>query len=134
MKFNLEHSTGNMIRSYAAGEIHILLGRPQQTGQPEPDMLTVKTSLILTAEQLIEDWIADSEELSSAHLDRLLATEPEIIVLGTGDRIRFPAPVLLAQCHAAGVGIEVMDTGAACRTYNILAAEGRKVCAAFTRV
>ena len=55
---------------------------------------------------------------------------PEIVLLGTGAAFSFPEPRKLASLHQAGIGVEVMDTAAACRTYNILMAEGRNVVAA----
>ena len=134
MKFNLEHGPGNMIHSYAAGEIKIVLGRPAQAQTERAVFESISVSLILTPAQLILDWIGPDDALTLRHLQQILETEPEIVVLGTGARITFPDPALLAHCQQAGVGMEVMDTGAACRTYNILAAEGRKVCAAFMRI
>ncbi len=55
---------------------------------------------------------------------------PEIVLLGCGARFRFPSPAVLAPLYGAGIGVEVMDTRAACRTYNILLSEGRRVVAA----
>ena len=127
MKFNLEHSPGNRIHSYRTGEIKVIL---DNVAEPQ----IIKTSLILTPTHSIQDWIRPDEALTESHLQQLLAINPEIIVLGTGPKIAFPEPALLAICHQASVGFEVMDTGAACRTYNVLSAEGRKVCAAFMRV
>ena len=60
----------------------------------------------------------------------MLALEPEIVVLGSGTRQRFPELQLLAALLSRGIGCEVMDTGAACRTYNVLASEDRRVVAA----
>ena len=59
-----------------------------------------------------------------------VALEPEIVLLGTGDRQHFPHPRLLAPLTERRIGVEVMDTRAACRTFNILVAEGRRVAAA----
>jgi uncharacterized protein len=134
MKFNLEHGPGNMIHSYAAGEIKIALGRAAESPADRPVLQTISESMILTPALLIRDWIAQDEALAPQHIRQILETQPEIVILGTGARISFPDPALLAQCQQTGVGIEVMDTGAACRTYNVLASEGRKVCAAFMRV
>jgi len=87
--------------------------------------------LIVTPEQLIEpDRDPGFEELDAAYFEALLALRPEIILLGTGARLRFPAPALTACLAPAHIGLEVMDTGALCRTYNILASEGRAVAAA----
>jgi uncharacterized protein len=81
--------------------------------------------------QLLPDWTTASfETLTEADFARLAGLAPEILLLGTGDTLRFPAPALLQPLMAARIGLEVMDTQAACRTYNILVSEGRKVAAA----
>ncbi|MDQ3273101.1 MAG: Mth938-like domain-containing protein [Pseudomonadota bacterium] len=77
------------------------------------------------------DWVCDSfEDLTEAHFARLVESGPELVIFGSGARLRFPPPALLRALMAARIGIETMDTIAACRTYNILAGEGRKVLAA----
>ena len=70
------------------------------------------------------------ELLQESHFTQLAALGAEIILLGTGARLRFPHPSLTRSLIEARIGLEVMDNGAACRTYNILAGEGRKVVAA----
>jgi len=88
-------------------------------------------SLILTRERLIPDWRPQrAEELSPEDFDLLRAAQPEIVLLGTGAALRFPPPALTAPLLQAGIGVEIMDTAAACRTYNILLAEQRDVAAA----
>ncbi|ARN21227.1 Mth938-like domain-containing protein [Piscinibacter gummiphilus] len=73
-------------------------------------------------------WDADTfEALTPAHFQRIADLKPELVIFGSGPRIRFPAPSLLRPLIERGVGLETMDTGAACRTYNVLAAEGRSV-------
>ena len=67
---------------------------------------------------------------TAADFEQILALRPEVVLLGTGARQRFAHPRLYASLSAARIGLEMMDTGAACRTYNILMAEGRKVLAA----
>jgi uncharacterized protein len=90
-----------------------------------------RESLILTRERLIPDWRPQRhDELCAADLDLVREVEPEILVLGTGSRLRFPPPSVTAGLLEAGIGVEVMDTPAACRTYNILLAEERSVVAA----
>ena len=69
-------------------------------------------------------------DLTPAHFDRLGANQPELVIFGSGQRLRFPSPGLLRGLIERGIGVETMDTMAACRTYNILAGEGRKVVAA----
>jgi uncharacterized protein len=69
-------------------------------------------------------------ELQSAHFDELAALEPELVLFGSGLRIQFPPPQWLTALFSRRIGVETMDTQAACRTYNFLAGEGRKVVAA----
>jgi len=88
-------------------------------------------SLILTRERLIPDWRPQrTEDLNPEDFDLLRAAQPEIVLLGTGTVLRFPPPALTAPLLQAGIGVEIMDTAAACRTYNILLAEQRDVAAA----
>ena len=88
-------------------------------------------SLVVSADRLITDWPARNvEALSADHMAAIVELNPEIVLLGTGATFRFPEPALLAPLYKAGIGVEVMDTPAACRTYNILLAEGRNVVAA----
>jgi uncharacterized protein len=68
--------------------------------------------------------------LTPQHFERLAALKPELVLFGSGPRLRFPAPALLRPLIDARIGIETMDTAAACRTYNVLFAEGRSVVAA----
>ena len=76
-------------------------------------------------------WEALSfEALTVAHFDRLAALAPELVIFGSGVRLRFPAPALWRPLIEAGIGFETMDTAAACRTYNVLLAESRSVIAA----
>ncbi|MDQ6640630.1 MAG: Mth938-like domain-containing protein [Pseudomonadota bacterium] len=73
---------------------------------------------------------ATFEALSAEHFARIAALKPELLVFGSGARLRFPAPALLRPLIDAGIGVETMDTAAACRTYNVLLAESRSVVAA----
>ncbi|AJP48931.1 hypothetical protein PG1C_11835 [Rugosibacter aromaticivorans] len=88
-------------------------------------------SFILTPQRLIEDWPPVSlDTLCEADLEVLVTLNSPIVLLGTGLRQRFPAPALLRPLSARRIGVEIMDSFAACRTYNILMAEGREVAAA----
>jgi len=88
-------------------------------------------NLILLPESIIHEWsTATVETLEASDMQKLLELDTEIILLGTGKRLRFPAGPLMRPFAPAGIGLEIMDLQAACRTYNILAAEGRKVAAA----
>jgi uncharacterized protein len=89
------------------------------------------SSLVVSGERLVTDWPATSvDALSADHLAAILELKPEIVLLGTGNSFRFPEPSRVAPLYKAGIGVEVMDTPAACRTYNILLGEGRNVVAA----
>ena len=101
-----------------------------------PDWISVNTqkfnsNLIIDPKTGASPWICPSfEALEQGHFDTLLTLEPELILFGSGAQIRFPHARLLQNLYANRVGVEVMDTPAACRTFNFLAAEGRKVVAA----
>ncbi|MFT3806767.1 Mth938-like domain-containing protein [Arenimonas sp.] len=89
-------------------------------------------SFVLAPSELIEDWRPRRvEELSPEDLDPVLAFSPAVVLLGSGARLQFPEPAVMAACLTRGIGIEVMDNAAAARTFNVLAAEGRRVVAAF---
>ncbi len=88
-------------------------------------------SLVVTPQTLHEDWAVSSvESMDLAALRFLVSLKPEILLLGTGATHRFPAPATLREFAQAQIGVETMDTAAACRTFNILMAEGRDVVAA----
>lgn len=88
-------------------------------------------NLVVLPDGIMTDWQpAGFDQLSAEDFDRLAELQPEIVLLGTGSRLRFPRPELTRALYEARIGLEVMDTQAACRTYNILAAEERKVVAA----
>ena len=84
--------------------------------------------LILCAVQGPQTWSANSfEGLTQTNFDELLPFQPELVIFGSGERIKFPAPHLLQGLIRNGIGVETMDNGAACRTFNVLAGEGRRV-------
>jgi uncharacterized protein len=80
--------------------------------------------------QVLAWGVPEFESLTPQHFERLAALKPELVIFGSGPRLRFPAPALLRPLIDARIGIETMDTAAACRTYNVLFAEGRSVVAA----
>ena len=87
-------------------------------------------SLIIAGDQMHDSWDVDSiSALTSEHVETILSFEPELILIGTGSKLTFPAVEAYAPIISAGIGIDFMDTGAACRTYNILMGEGRGVVA-----
>ena len=90
-----------------------------------------ENSMITMPDKIIADWQASTvEKLTEEHFKLLIPYEPEIILLGTGATLRFPSPLVTKNLLESKIGVEVMDTNAACRTYNILMAEGRNVAAA----
>jgi uncharacterized protein len=101
-----------------------------------PDWIAVdaekfSTSLVLSSRGELRPWDCKSyEELKSAHFAPLAVLHPELVLFGSGKRLRFPRPEWLQALVEQGIGLETMDTAAACRTYNILAGEGRHVVAA----
>jgi uncharacterized protein len=112
----------NYIRAYAPGRINI------------NDRL-IKASLVLSPLKLMEDWPPQClEDISLEHLEPALALEPEILVIGTGRSLVFPDARIMAGIQQRGIGLEVLDTAAACRTYNVLVSENRKVVAALLMI
>ena len=88
-------------------------------------------SLLVPWRGEVQRWSAASfETLGAEHFEALLALDPELVIFGSGGRLRFPSPALTRALIERRIGIETMDTGAACRTYNVLAGEGRSVLAA----
>jgi len=92
----------------------------------------------LRAKSVLVPWVGASvdwdamrvEELTQAHFDALLALEPEVVIFGSGAKLRFVSPALYRNLIARRIGVETMDSGAACRTYTVLANEGRRAVAA----
>jgi len=119
MKLTDERIAGaNLVQSYARGEVRV-------AGE------VLRGSCLIKADLIVRKWRPKSiAQLTIEDLEPVLALEPEIVVLGSGVRQRFPASQLLASLLTRGIGCEVMDTGAACRTYNILVGEDRRVVAA----
>lgn len=89
-----------------------------------------ESSLLVLPERVMAWPPASFEALAEAHFALIAELQPEIVLLGTGARLRFPHPRLTESLARAGIGLEVMDVQAACRTYNILMAEERVVAAA----
>lgn len=110
-------STANRITAYGTGYITVNEER-------------ITTSVVVTPTRLITDWAPEGfAGIASAYARMLDELEVEIILLGTGASQQFPHADLYAEAASRGIGLEVMDTAAACRTYNILMAEGRTVAA-----
>jgi uncharacterized protein len=91
----------------------------------------ISHSVVLCADGQRTPWnCSNPDELLPSHFEQLLAYQPELVIFGSGHRLKFVHPSLHAALMAQRVGMETMDTLAACRTYNILAQEGRRVVAA----
>jgi uncharacterized protein len=109
----------NTVTGY--GPDHIDVNRTRHTG-----------ALILTPDAPVQPWEAGAlEQLEARHFAAVLAHAPELVLIGTGPTQRFLPPPLTLPLAQARVGFEVMDTAAACRTFNILVGEGRRVVGAF---
>lgn len=141
MQFNQEYSPFNyVIRKHNHNEITVsipispeqLHGDQKQTGQAlSLELETHTQSFLLAPTDLVPSWpVKSTADLEEAHLPQLLKFDPEVILLGSGQRIVWPAMTLVKTLNDQNVGIEVMDTAAACRTFNILMHEGRRVLAA----
>lgn len=118
MKLHTDPRTGNTVTAHGEGYVAI-------NGERYSNSLIVQPEAIDTAWQ-----VNNVDTLAAAHIERLLATGADILILGTGKRQHFPPLDLLKPVMAAGRTLDVMDTSAACRTYNILMSEGRAVAAA----
>jgi uncharacterized protein len=118
LKLHLSGMTGqNMFTGYGADHVMVNHARYER-------------SLIVLPDHIIENWNARAfEDVTVEHFDFVLSLQPEMVLFGTGAMLRFPHPRLTRSLIEAGIGVEVMDTAAACRTYNILTAEGRRVAA-----
>jgi len=90
----------------------------------------IEHSIVVAPEHTLRGWAPDFSSLTENHFEQLLILKPELVLLGTGSVFRFPHPALTSCLVNAGIGLEVMDTQAACRTYTVLASEGRRVVAA----
>jgi uncharacterized protein len=109
------HSGANTITGYGDGYVEI-----NQTPYAH--------AVLLSSDGAISVWPVESfDSLETSDFDQMIALKPELILIGTGSRQRFPKPELLKSLISAKIGFEIMDSQAACRTYNILVGEGRQV-------
>ncbi len=93
--------------------------------------ITHRSSILIPWVGDIVAWgEAGFEGLTTADFDRLAELQPELVIFGSGSRIRFAPPAVMRNLMARRIGVETMDTAAACRTYNVLAGENRRVVAA----
>ncbi|GAB4182230.1 MAG: MTH938/NDUFAF3 family protein [Wenzhouxiangellaceae bacterium] len=118
MPLNLEQPDG-----------HLFIRRISERGITVVDDL-IEQSFIITPDELRRDWtVTDAADLDEQTLSPLLELNPELVILGTGPQQIFPPPALLMPFMQQGIGVEVMNTDAACRTFNICVSENRRVVA-----
>jgi uncharacterized protein len=119
MKISLESAQGrNLFTGYGEGYVDVNGARH-------------RANVLVAAETVVPGWsVGPLDSLTQDDIRRLSDLKPEIVLLGSGAAFRLPPPALLAPLYEGGIGVEVMDTKAACRTYNILLSEGRRVVAA----
>lgn len=118
MKLTLASRSQNYIRAYAGDEIRL-------------HTQVLRQNCLIAPEQIVSNWTtANVATLSTADLQPIFALQPEVVILGTGLRQQFPATAIRAAFLAREIGFEVMDLGAACRTFNVLLSEDRRVVAA----
>lgn len=131
------------IKSYSEGEVAITL--PFEVGVVQTDeggetpkgvqIEKLNRSAIILPKLLFKEWPPQNvAELTRADIEQLAALRPELVLIGTGKRLHWPDRALLTPLMEAGIGYEIMDTAAACRTYNILSYEGRVVAAALMMI
>ncbi len=118
MKFHLSAISGNVFTACGPGFVRV-------------NKQEVRENVVVTPDRIVSGWaLSGLPGLSAEDFAPVATLGPEIVLLGTGRHQVFPHPEILRALTEAGVGVEVMDTAAACRTFNILCAEGRRVAAA----
>ena len=118
MELQQDRGLGPFIDAYDPGEVKV-------------DRKSYRTSILVYAEKQVTIWAPnDLSQLTLDDLQSLIELKPALILLGTGENLIFPSAELLSPLAEQQIGVEVMDTAAACRTYNVLMAEGRDVLAA----
>jgi len=129
-QFNLETTNKLSIQSYQDGEINIALSGNQAELESSSAVQCMTRSFILTPSQIIKDWVYnDVAEFTLDSFQPLIDQQPELVILGTGKTLTFPNHQILQSFQLAGIGVEVMNTASACRTFNVLVSENRYVTA-----
>lgn len=142
MQVSLEKITATYrITSYQSNAVTIAYPAQSEKAQQDDSGLylsqalleheTLTESIVIMPDKLLRGWASASfDDLQQEHFAILLDYKPEIVLFGSGSRLRRPGAALLAPLINQGIGVEIMDIGAACRTYNILMADDRYVAAA----
>ncbi len=118
MKFHPDVISTQFVKAYGPGWVQVAEER-------------ITSSIVLDASGARFAWHCDRfEDLTLAHFEQLAQLQPELVIFGSGTRLRFPSAALTRALIDQQIGMETMDTQAACRTYNVLASEGRRVAVA----
>ena len=134
MAFTRENNIGNAIHSYTSGEIQIIQSS-HINGIIETKLKPVSSNLIINPGNLIIDWPVQSiDEITVESIAVIVELEPEIVILGVGAKLTLPSVKINLLFQKYNIGVEMMDTAAACRTYNFLHTEGRNVAAALFQI
>ncbi|MFO7593299.1 MAG: MTH938/NDUFAF3 family protein [Pseudomonadota bacterium] len=131
MKFTREQAEGlYTVHAYQSGSVTLNSPDPADA-RDEEGRIVLTESFIVSPRHLMREWRPDRlEQIEGRDLGVIAEFRPEILLLGTGESLLFPNNSLTAAIIELGVGYEIMSSPAACRTYNLLAAEGRRVAAA----
>ena len=130
MKITLEQ-TGAIYTLHSYRDGLIMVRPPKAAPNDEEALLRLDHSCLVSGRVLDDKWEPQTlSELSEPHLQPVAELQPEVVLIGTGARLVQPSSEQRIALIKLGIGHEVMDTAAACRTYNVLVAEGRKVVAA----
>jgi len=133
LKFEQDLFNGYRIHAYDTKEITLatpIVNPAEGNSNTSGHFYRTSNSFIVSTNTLIKNWpLEQIKQLATDHLQTILDLEPELVLLGTGQKQHFPDVKLLAHFYDQGIGIEIMDSAAACRTFNILAGESRKVVA-----
>lgn len=122
IQFDAGGAGQNFIHGYAAGQVSI-------------NQQVYRRSLLVAPNRPVADWPPQTfSDLAAEHFEQIRQLAPEVVVLGTGSRLQFPRLADTRALIQANIGLEVMDTGAACRTYNLLMQDGRRVVAALLMI
>ena len=117
IEIDSENSTSNKIISYSDDSFTL-------------KNKVIESNLVISKDHLIENWSVNSfHDLALQHMDKIITWQPEVILLGTGNESDYQNYELLSYLTSKNIGFEIMNTGAACRSYNLLIDEGRNVVA-----
>lgn len=123
MKIQIERGAAYRVQGYSEHGVVVARGEAEA-------LHTLTAPALLQPDAPPQPWVGGQAAPALAAFEALLEFGPELVLYGSGARLRFPPPAVLGLFHGHGIGFETMDTFAACRTYNVLCMEGRRVLAA----